>query len=344
MLEPTTLRSSSASAVRRETSSPLRVRSKKPASSAEQVRVQACCAGRRPRVRRAARRNRSAPRWPAPAPRATTNRKHERAIDVGAAGEALVDHVAERDRQAQRRGRTNSASASSQATNRPRCGRTNGHSARRRRSGLWAGSVSCGMDAGSLRGRRTARCPRRIDEDHACQSDSRTHPVTGGVAQAGFQGVDAIGGQAQTQARRRARRRSRRALSAPRPASAACTLPMSSKRGSELQLAQHDQRRRRRGAQAFGRRAAVGAHQSAGAELDAAVPAGDHDHHLVVALAVDRGQDRPARGAGGLAVVAGAVLAADPVGPAVVGGIGIGDLARGTRARRPLIRPVPPGR
>src|SRR3546814_5041910 len=42
-------------------------------------------------------------------------------------------------------------------------------------------------------------------------------------------------------------------------------------------------------------------------------------HHPVAALAVDRGEDRPPGGAGGLAVVAGAVFAPDPVGPAVVG-------------------------
>jgi len=51
-----------------------------------------------------------------------------------------------------------------------------------------------------------------------------------------------------------------------------------------------------------------------------------HHHHLVEALAVDRGEDRTTGGAGRLAVIAGAIVAADPVRPAVVGGIGIRDL------------------
>src|SRR5690606_10630292 len=82
----------------------------------------------------------------------------------------------------------------------------------------------------------------------------------------------------------------------------------------------------RRGAQAFRGGTAVGAYQSAGAQLDPAVPARDHDHHLVQALAVDRREDRASRSARRFAIVAGAVFRADPVGPAVVGRGGIGDL------------------
>src|SRR5690606_9711825 len=75
--------------------------------------------------------------------------------------------------------------------------------------------------------------------------------------------------------------------------------------------------------QAPGRAAAVGAGQAAGAELDAAVPAGDQHHHAVAVLPFDGGQDRPAGGAAGLAVVAEAVLLAAPEGPAVVRGAGV---------------------
>src|SRR3546814_15490658 len=69
--------------------------------------------------------------------------------------------------------------------------------------------------------------------------------------------------------------------------------------------------------QAFGRGAAVGADQPARAELDAAEPARDHDHDPVHALAVDGREDRAPGGAGRLAVVVGAIVVADPPGPAV---------------------------
>ena len=67
----------------------------------------------------------------------------------------------------------------------------------------------------------------------------------------------------------------------------------------------------------------IGAGQTAGAELDAAVPA-DHQHnHLVAVLIVDGGEYRSARGATGFAVVAEAVLLAALPGPAVVRGRGV---------------------
>lgn len=61
-------------------------------------------------------------------------------------------------------------------------------------------------------------------------------------------------------------------------------------------------------AQAFRCRPAVGAHQSTRAELDAAVPTRDHHHHAVVTLTIDSRKNRPAGGAAGLAIVAGAVF------------------------------------
>ena len=84
----------------------------------------------------------------------------------------------------------------------------------------------------------------------------------------------------------------------------------------------------RGGAQAFGRGAAVGAHQATHAQVGAAVPARDHHHHLVHALALDGGQDRAAGAAAGFAVVGGPVVGADAVGPAVVRGLRIGDLVQ----------------
>ena len=47
--------------------------------------------------------------------------------------------------------------------------------------------------------------------------------------------------------------------------------------------------------------------EPAGPEVDAAVPARDNRHDLVIALAIDRRKDRPAGSAGGFAVVAGSV-------------------------------------
>ena len=94
--------------------------------------------------------------------------------------------------------------------------------------------------------------------------------------------------------------------------------------GVELQCAHFDQWTPARGAQALGCRAAIGADQAAGAELDAAVPARDHHADLVVALAVDRREDRAPRGARRFAVVAGPVFGTDAIGPAVVGRIAVG--------------------
>ncbi len=70
--------------------------------------------------------------------------------------------------------------------------------------------------------------------------------------------------------------------------------------------------------QALGGAAAVGAHEAADAELDAAEPA-RHDHRDAVhVLAFDRRENRPPRAAAGFAVVVEAVVRADPVRPAIV--------------------------
>ena len=102
-------------------------------------------------------------------------------------------------------------------------------------------------------------------------------------------------------------------------------------------FAELDQFPPRRDTQAFGGATAIGPDQAASAQLGAAVPARDHHHDLIETRAVDRRQDRATRGAGGFAVVAGAVQATDPVGPAVVGGIHDADF-RNERER--LVRGV----
>ena len=201
-------------------------------------------------------------------------------------------------------------SASNQARNRPRWRCTKGHRPRRltepcpwrlRGSSRWSAAMRLAISALSPMRARLRR----------------------GVAQLGGQGVDAIGRQAQAQAQavgvegfgQALPRRAPRA----RRARARCRR---SRRGCRVR-ASRTSGQARRGAQAFRRGAAVGAHQAAGTELHPAVPARDHDHDAIEALAVDRREDRPARGAGGFAVVAGAVFAADAVGPAVVRRVGV---------------------
>src|SRR5690606_28016693 len=76
------------------------------------------------------------------------------------------------------------------------------------------------------------------------------------------------------------------------------------------------------GLQALGRAATVGAHQSTGAEQDAAIPANHQHHYLIEILSLDGGEDRSSGRAAGFAVVVEAVLLADLPGPAVVGSIG----------------------
>ena len=78
--------------------------------------------------------------------------------------------------------------------------------------------------------------------------------------------------------------------------------------------------------QTLGGAAAIGAGQAAGAELDAAVPAGDHHCDPVEALAFDGREHRPPGRAAGFAVIAAAVLIADLPGPAVVRGAGVAGL------------------
>src|SRR3954464_5507220 len=68
---------------------------------------------------------------------------------------------------------------------------------------------------------------------------------------------------------------------------------------AERQPAHGDDRNARSEAQAFRRRAAIRSGKAARAELDTAIPARDHDSHAIAALAVDRLQHRPARGATG---------------------------------------------
>ena len=81
-------------------------------------------------------------------------------------------------------------------------------------------------------------------------------------------------------------------------------------------------------AQAHGRGAAIGADEAAAAEQDAAEPARDDDGDPIERLAVDRLQDRLSRRAARLAVVAEAIVLADPEGPAIVAGGRIGMRAR----------------
>ena len=110
-------------------------------------------------------------------------------------------------------------------------------------------------------------------------------------------------------------------------------------RAGDVEFGQRDQRSAPDAAQAFRRCAAVGADQAAGAELDAAVPARDHQHHRIETLAVERLQHGLACGAGGFAVIGKTVILAQAVGPAIVRGLRIGDLLqegqrRGRRGHR----------
>lgn len=87
-------------------------------------------------------------------------------------------------------------------------------------------------------------------------------------------------------------------------------------------LGHRDQRAALGQAQAFGGGTAIGADQTAGTELDAAIPAGHQHGDTVIALAIDGGQDRAPGCARRFAIVAGTVFVAMAVGPAIVRGIG----------------------
>lgn len=76
--------------------------------------------------------------------------------------------------------------------------------------------------------------------------------------------------------------------------------------------------------QALARSTSVRAHEAPRAELGAAEVPHDKHGNALEALAVDRGEDRAAGGAGGLAVVVEVVVRADAEGGAVVGGAGVG--------------------
>src|SRR5690606_8447832 len=89
--------------------------------------------------------------------------------------------------------------------------------------------------------------------------------------------------------------------------------------------------------QALGRAATVGAGQAAGAERDAAVPADHQHHHLIMHLAFDGGENRPAGSAAGLAVIAETVLRTALEGPAIVRGAAVAVLVdEGQRLLRRL--------
>ena len=341
MLEPTTLRSSSVSADRRETSSPLRVRSRKPASSASRWayrRSRRSATTRSPssetKKKRAAVASASAS-----GDARTAARRRDRCCRRP--GEALVDHLPHRDRQLSV-AVEDAASATSQATNRPR---VPAHERPQRAQAADGGfgfgcsrflvsSVLRGATArivGSMRG--STRVWRHRVTFRDCRPRASA-PGHGWRRAAGFS----------RHRRDRAGRRTRRCTPSASKSSASFSAPNCGQRGMhragvvERRRTVATSRRRpaaaaRRDAQAFGRGTAVRAHQAAGAELDAAVPARDHHHHLVEALAVDRGEDRPAGGAGGFAVVAEAVFAADAIRPAVVRGGGIARPRRGRRAR-----------
>ena len=77
--------------------------------------------------------------------------------------------------------------------------------------------------------------------------------------------------------------------------------------------------------QALGGTTAIGAGESAGAELNAAVPASDYHHYAVEPLGFDGSEHGPPGGAAGLTVIAATVLLADFPGPAIVRGAGVAD-------------------
>src|SRR3546814_423940 len=194
MVEPTTLRSSSVSAVRRETSSPLRLRSKNAWSSPTR------CEYRRSRRSATTR-----------SPSSETKKKRAAVASASASATAntsakvaLMLPPPEKPWSIIRRttrGRLrvavlDAASDTSQATSRPLWRRTNGHSARRLPSrGL---GLSAASGAAVVSGARSGpvSCPGMS----AITLVVEAHPVTGGVAQAQVQGVDIVGGQAQQQA------------------------------------------------------------------------------------------------------------------------------------------------
>ena len=310
MLEPTTLRSSSASAVRRDTSSPLRVRSWKPASSP--IRW-AYSRSRRSATTRSPSSDTKKKRAAVASASATRHGKqqHEGAVDGAAAlREALVDHRAERLGQRQRRRARNTPAPPAS-----------------RRTGPGAGARTATGCAGCRSAPCLGRCRCRSSGLALGFHGAQAHPITGGVAQPRFQGRPAA---------IRGRRRRRRTPSA----SKSFVQFFRVERGERRMHGPGDVERIRPAARWHGRSAvavratrrhsaaaaAVGADQSAGAELDAAVPARHHRHHLVQSLAIDRGEDRAPGGAGGFAVVVEAVLAADAIGPAVVRGGRVADL------------------
>lgn len=66
---------------------------------------------------------------------------------------------------------------------------------------------------------------------------------------------------------------------------------------------------------------AIGPGQTAGAQLNAAIPANHQYHHLVTVLGLDRSQYRPAGGAAGFAIIVAAILVGEFPGPAIVRGV-----------------------
>ena len=222
--------------------------------------------------------DRSAPRWPAPAPppRRTGAGTRGRSLRCRCAKPWSIIcrtatgrlRVARRgDRQRQQPGDEQAACAGARtATARAGC-----------RGGAWAWWRSrCGVGfavvgVGGVDGMEVIRHPIR-----------RSAPGYGWRRAGGFSRRRA-GRLGRRRCRRTPlrRRSSRSFLGGPCAASAACTLPRSSNAACRHDLAHRDQRPAFGAAQAFGGRAAIGADQSARAQLDAAIPAGDHDHDLV---------------------------------------------------------------
>src|SRR5690606_16510302 len=280
MLVAMTTRSSSASAVRRDTSSPLRVRSKNPASSD----------------------TRCAYSWPR---RSATTRSPSRETKKKRTAVASASATATANSNMKARsmavpppwlkpwsimirnacGRVSVAveeatSAASQAANRPRWRRTNGQSIFR----LPMGALDLGSMAAS--GRGEASVIRLLS---AIRGDGHTGDpdfVAGGIAQPAAQGIHGFGRQPELQYH---------AVGGELLGPLLCPVLRQGgvhragmcERVGQLQVHVLDQLALRCGAQAFGRAAPVGTDQPARTQLDAAVPARDHDNGLVQSLAVD---------------------------------------------------------
>src|SRR5690606_26983348 len=314
MLVAITPRSSSASAVSRETSSPLRVRSKKPASS--ETRCAYSCP-RRSATTRSPRRETKKKRAAVASANATATANSSMKARSIAPPPPWANPWSIMIRNACGRVRVaveEAARATSQAVNSPRWRRGKGQSGFRLPMGALAVVRGLAPGAGSgcaLPAAGEAAFIRLLSAIGVVRCMGDADLPARGVAQLQLQRADRVRRHSQQQT----------------PAIGRETLgqlvgPVLCERRvhcagvfegvRQPQVDVLDERAARGRAQAFGGAASVGAHEASGAQLDPPVPAGDHHHHLVQALAIDGRQDRPPRGAGGLAVVAGAVQPPDP--------------------------------